>query len=66
MKPAVTATFRLVRDVWDWLRAATGDDAYERYAEHHGTCHAGESLLTRAQFYEERQRRKWSGVSRCC
>jgi len=55
-----------IREVWRWLRAATGDDAYERYVEHRAAEHPGEPLLTRAAFYEERQRRKWSGVSRCC
>ncbi|HUI60428.1 MAG TPA: YbdD/YjiX family protein [Steroidobacteraceae bacterium] len=51
---------------WRWLRSATGDDAYDRYVEHHGACHAGDRLLTRAEYYDESQRRKWSGVSRCC
>jgi uncharacterized short protein YbdD (DUF466 family) len=51
---------------WGWLRALTGDDAYERYRCHHAARHAGEPLLGRRAFYEETQRRKWSGVSRCC
>ena len=55
-----------IRGIWRWLRTATGDDAYERYVEHHAAKHAGEPLLTRAAYYEERQQRKWSGVSRCC
>ena len=55
-----------IRGIWRWLRTATGDDAYERYVEHHAAKHAGEALLTRAAYYEERQQRKWSGVSRCC
>jgi uncharacterized short protein YbdD (DUF466 family) len=55
-----------IQHMWRWLRAATGDDAYERYVQHHADKHAGEPLLTRARFYEESQLRKWSGVSRCC
>jgi uncharacterized short protein YbdD (DUF466 family) len=51
------------RDIWRWLRTATGD---ERYVEHRTKRHPGEPLLTRAAFYEESQRRKWSGVTRCC
>ena len=51
---------------WRWLRSATGDDAYERYVEHHRVAHPDEPLASRAKFYEDRQRRKWSGVSRCC
>jgi uncharacterized short protein YbdD (DUF466 family) len=53
--------------MWRWLRTATGDDAYERYVEHHSKKHSGDPVLTRAAFYAERQHRKWSsGVNRCC
>lgn len=52
--------------LWRWLRAATGDDAYERYIEHRSRKHPGEPLMTRSAFYDDAQRRKWSGVSRCC
>jgi uncharacterized short protein YbdD (DUF466 family) len=48
-----------------WLRALSGDDAYERYLTHHARTHAGPPLGRRA-FYEERERRKWSGINRCC
>jgi uncharacterized short protein YbdD (DUF466 family) len=48
-----------------WLRAASGDDAYERYLTHHARRHTGPPLSRKA-FYEEREQRKWSGVSRCC
>ena len=48
-----------------WLRAISGDDAYDRYLTHHARTHEG-SPMSRRQFYEERERRKWSGVSRCC
>jgi uncharacterized short protein YbdD (DUF466 family) len=51
---------------WGWLRAVSGDDAYERYRRHHAARHPHEPLLDRRAFYEETQRRKWSGVSRCC
>jgi uncharacterized short protein YbdD (DUF466 family) len=55
-----------VRATWAWLRTASGDDAYERYRRHHGTCHVGAPLMGRHEFYAEEQRRKWSGVNRCC
>ncbi len=55
-----------LREIWRWLRAATGDDAYERYVEHRSRKHPGEAVMTRAAFYDESQRRKWSGASRCC
>jgi uncharacterized short protein YbdD (DUF466 family) len=48
------------------LRALSGDDAYERYRAHEAAAHPGASTLTRRAFYEDAQRRKWSGVSRCC
>jgi len=48
-----------------WLRALSGDDAYERYLTHHAHAHAGLPLSRRA-FYAEREERKWSGISRCC
>jgi len=48
-----------------WLRAVSGDDAYERYLTHHARAHEGPPL-DRRSFYEEREKRKWSGVSRCC
>lgn len=55
-----------LQNIWRWLRAATGDDAYERYVQHRHTKHPGEPLMTRVAFYDERLRRKWSGVTRCC
>jgi uncharacterized short protein YbdD (DUF466 family) len=55
-----------VKSSWYWLRRATGDDAYERYLAHHAGHHAGEPVMSRAAFYEDTQRRKWSGISRCC
>ncbi|HVC30125.1 MAG TPA: YbdD/YjiX family protein, partial [Steroidobacteraceae bacterium] len=48
-----------------WLRALSGDDAYERYLTHHARAHEGPPLSRRA-FYRERESRKWSGISRCC
>jgi uncharacterized short protein YbdD (DUF466 family) len=48
-----------------WLRALSGDDAYERYLTHHARAHAGPALSRRA-FYAQREERKWSGISRCC
>jgi len=55
-----------MRTLWGWLRALSGDDAYERYLTRHGRQHPGACPLTRRDFYLEEQRRKWSGVSRCC
>ncbi|MBS0580442.1 MAG: YbdD/YjiX family protein [Proteobacteria bacterium] len=57
---------RQAGSAWRWLRAVSGDDAYESYQRHHAARHPGEPLLSRGAYYEQMQRRKWSGVSRCC
>ena len=55
-----------LRRIWHFFRALTGDDAYERYRRHAAVCHPDQPLMDPKAFYLERQRRKWSGVSRCC
>ncbi|HEX4389312.1 MAG TPA: YbdD/YjiX family protein [Steroidobacteraceae bacterium] len=54
------------RALWRLLRALSGDDAYERYRAHQHERHPLETPLSRRAFYEQSQRRKWHGVSRCC
>ncbi|HKT71652.1 MAG TPA: YbdD/YjiX family protein [Steroidobacteraceae bacterium] len=54
------------RNLWRWLRAASGDDAYERYVAHTSQAHPARPVLSARAFYDERQRRKWSGINRCC
>ena len=51
---------------WRWLRTASGDDAYERYLAHCALQHPGRPPVSRREFFRESERRKWSGVSRCC
>lgn len=49
------------------LRAASGDDAYERYLTHHALAHGHDGpAMSRRAFYAEKEKAKWSGVSRCC
>jgi uncharacterized short protein YbdD (DUF466 family) len=55
-----------LRALWRGLRAVMGDDAYERYIEHHTAQHAGAPPLSRRAFYEAEQRRQWSRINRCC
>jgi uncharacterized short protein YbdD (DUF466 family) len=55
-----------LKRAWSYLREVTGDDAYERYLEHHRGAHPGEAPLSRDRFFRERQDRKWSKISRCC
>lgn len=54
-----------LRRLWQGLRQMTGDDAYERYLEHHRRHHDGEPL-GRAEYFRRSQREKWDGVRRCC
>jgi uncharacterized short protein YbdD (DUF466 family) len=51
---------------WSVLRALSGDDAYERYRAHHAATHGGEPCMSRREFCADAERRRWSGVNRCC
>ena len=51
---------------WRLLRNATGDDAYEQYLKHVREKHPDQTPLDRKAFFKDEQRRKWSGVRRCC
>jgi uncharacterized short protein YbdD (DUF466 family) len=62
----VRAAGQLLRRAWQGLRHLSGDDAYERYRAQQRSHPGGCVPLTRAQFYAQRQERKWNGVSRCC
>ena len=57
-----------LRKFWRIVRAATGDDAYERYLGHWHRRHASEGAepMSRKAFYEAEIRRRWNGVKRCC
>jgi uncharacterized short protein YbdD (DUF466 family) len=55
-----------VRQALRWVRRLCDDDAYERYLAHHAATHPEQPVLDRRSFYLESQRRKWSGVTRCC
>jgi len=63
---APAAPLRWLSAAWSYLRAVSGDDAYERYVAHHTAEHPGEPLMSRKAYFAERQRQKWTGVTRCC
>jgi hypothetical protein len=50
--------------LWQWLRGASGEHAYERYLRH--AAKHGEAILTPQQFYLENGQRKAGRQSRCC
>jgi uncharacterized short protein YbdD (DUF466 family) len=53
-------------DFWRGIRTVSGDDAYERYLQHHALEHAGTGTPSRGGYHEHYQQQKWSGVNRCC
>ena len=57
---------QLIPRWWNVFRTLVGDDAYERYCEHHRHCHAHERTLDRRAFYLKYQQEKWNGIKRCC
>lgn len=57
---------RSLGSLWRGIRQASGDDAYERYLQHHALEHAGTPPMSRRAYYEQYQEQKWSRVNRCC
>ena len=69
MRGAGVADWKVIRwsvTAWRYLRAVSGDDAYERYLAHHASSHGGELPMSRKVFFADYQRRKWTGTTRCC
>lgn len=55
---------RLLSVAWTWLRAVSGDSAYDTYLRRaHAT---GTQPVPREDFYLEGLRKRYSTVSRCC
>jgi uncharacterized short protein YbdD (DUF466 family) len=48
------------------VRRIVGDDAYERYLQHHAACRPDSLPLDRRAYYLDRERQKWNGIQRCC
>ena len=61
-----------IKNFWANIRQLSGDDAYERYLQHHAEHHANEFEqerhlpLTKEAFFREWQDKKWNGIKRCC
>ena len=58
--------WQFFKTAWRNIRQLSGDDAYERYLQHHAEHHLDEPQLSREAFFKEWQERKWKGVKRCC
>ena len=52
--------------IWSAVRELSGDDAYERYCAHQDMHHATQRILTRKEFFDQQQEKKWTGIKRCC
>ncbi len=60
-----------LKKAWRYVREVTGDTAYENYAKY---CAANNSnsnpaapaTMSRAEFYSESLKRKYSTINRCC
>lgn len=65
-QPASRAA-RVWRSVRWYSRAVLGADAYERYVEHAERTHPGCEVLSRKQFWRQRQdEQRVDPGSRCC
>ncbi|HTA52857.1 MAG TPA: YbdD/YjiX family protein [Candidatus Acidoferrum sp.] len=56
----------MLKRAWSWLRQVTGDAAYDNYLRHAVHNAEGQRSLSRAEFYQESLRRRYSTPSRCC
>ena len=54
----------VLRAVWAWVRAVSGDSAYDAYAGHQRSH--GRLPVSRADFYVETLGKRYSTTSRCC
>jgi uncharacterized short protein YbdD (DUF466 family) len=58
--------FSKLKALWRMVRRLSGDDAYERYLQHHAEHHQGDTPLSKEAFFKQWQDEKWNGVKRCC
>ena len=48
------------------LRGVTGDDAYEKYLEHHQRTHPDQKPVSPQAFFQAQLEQKFNCVSGCC
>jgi hypothetical protein len=54
--------------MWKFIRALSGDDAYEIYLRNFTACenHLRKRPLSRKDFYYQQLQEKWNKINRCC
>jgi uncharacterized short protein YbdD (DUF466 family) len=58
------ALLRISSSIWQWLRGAAGEQAYENYLRHAEKV-SGQPM-TAEEFYRDQLQRKYSRPNRCC
>jgi len=66
MKANAQSLMSKLRQGWRSLRTLTGDDAYERYLQHHGCVRAPLVPLSRKAYFRNAQKSRWDKINRCC
>jgi uncharacterized short protein YbdD (DUF466 family) len=56
----------LCKRIWQWLRAVTGDAAYESYVRHTSRISREATVLSPRDFYLDQLRRRYNTINRCC
>ena len=60
----MTLVANLVKGLWNYLREVSGENDYGRYRTRMSA--EGRSAMSRREFYDQRQREKYSRPNRCC
>ena len=69
MAKTIGAAITTLKRAWWWLRQITGDAAYENYLAHSRATTEPEHpapMMSRAEFYADSLRRRYSTINRCC
>ncbi|MDC6484866.1 CstA-like transporter-associated (seleno)protein [Methylophilaceae bacterium] len=58
----------MLKNIWKFIRALSGDDAYEIYLNNFITFekHKKTKPLNRKDFYYQQLQKKWNKINRCC
>jgi uncharacterized short protein YbdD (DUF466 family) len=69
MANTISAAITTLAQAWWWLRQITGDAAYENYLARTRVTTMPEQAapkMSRAEFYADSLRRRYSTINRCC